>query len=297
MPDSPSRTLYLIDASPYIFRAHFSLPSSMCDPQGARTGAVYGFTSFLLKLIATERPSHLAVAFDRNLNGSFRNALYPAYKKQREDPPPEIVLQIPLCLEMAETLGAASFIDEDFEADDIIATLCDQLRDEEIRFVVVSPDKDLAQLVGERVGLLDFAKNVRLGVAEVRERLGVAPSQVTDFLGLAGDSVDNIPGVPGIGPKTAADLLSVFPNLEEIYAHLDQLLKPGFRGGKNLHAKLTTHREQAFLSRTLATLARNAPVRGILDRLEYRGTDKKAADDLFARLGFGTLAARATAET
>src|SRR5579859_1749806 len=146
MTAAPLPTLYLIDASPYIFRAHFSLPSSIRDPQGARTGSVYGFTSFLLKLIATERPSHLAIAFDRNLNGSFRNALYPPYKKQRDDPPPEIVLQIPLCLEMAEALGAATFIDEDFEADDIIATLCDQLRAEDLRFVVVSPDKDLAQL-------------------------------------------------------------------------------------------------------------------------------------------------------
>lgn len=282
-----SHTVHLVDASPYIFRAHFSLPSSIRSPEGARTGAVYGFTSFLLKLIADERPTHLGVTFDRNLNGSFRNEYYPEYKAQREAPPPEIVAQIDPCLEVTAALGIATYIDDRYEADDLIATLCAGLTAEGHGAVIVTSDKDLAQLVTDRVTLLDFAKETRYTPAEVADKFGVRPDQIADLLALAGDPVDNIPGVPGIGRKTAADLLAHFGSLEEIYARLDEVRQnPKIRGGKTLFTKLTEHRDKAFLSKRLALVSTEAPARADLDELAYRGSDPETVTPLFDRLGF-----------
>jgi DNA polymerase-1 len=299
MTTAPS--VYLIDASPYIFRAYFSLPDSLRDPEGRPVQAVYGFASFLLKLIADERPSHLGVTFDRSLNTSFRNDLYPAYKAQRPLPPPELEAQLAACEEMAAALGAATFVDLVYEADDLIATLCERLAGErrlpaDSRVVVVTSDKDLAQLVDERTSLYDFGKGVRMTAAEVKEKFGVRPDQVTDLLGLAGDAVDNIPGVKGIGKKTAADLLARFEHLEDLYARLEEVRQtPAIRGGKALYVKLQEAREMAFLSKRLATVARDAPLpAGFEDLagLEYRGADRAAVEALCLRLGFKSLPKR-----
>jgi DNA polymerase-1 len=289
-------TVYLVDASPYVFRAHFSLPPSLKSPDGARVGAVYGFAVFLLKLIATERPTHLGVAFDRDLTGSFfRNQLYPEYKAQRVAPPPELIAQLADCERMAAALGAATFIDDRYEADDLIATLCRQATGAGHAVVVVSSDKDLAQLVGERVTLYDFGKGARYGPAEVVAAFGVRPDQIVDLLALAGDPVDNIPGVPGIGRKTAAELLAAFGTLDDLYYRLDELRTNRLlrvRGAKMLYGKLRDARASAFLSRRLAILAADAPVRADLARLAYRGADLEAAGALCERLGFKHLGER-----
>ena len=286
--------VHLVDASPYIFRAHFSLPSSIKTPDGHPAAASYGFTSFLLKLIADEKPTHLAVAFDRNLNGSFRNRFYPPYKEQRQAPPADLVAQIDPCVEVAAALGAATFVDERYEADDLIGTLCGHLEKAGHGAVIVTSDKDLAQLVDERVSLFDFGKGIRLSPKEVFEKFGVRPDQITDFLGLAGDAVDNIPGIKGIGAKSAAELLARFGHLEELYERLDEL--PGIasiRGAKSLHAKLAAGREIAFLSRELATVARDVPgVKGTLKSLELRGADPARIESLFSRLGFNKIKER-----
>ena len=294
-----AHTVYLVDASPYVFRAHFSLPPSIRGRGGERTGAVYGFASFLLKLIADERPSHLAVAFDRNLTGSFRNGFYPAYKSQRTEPPAELVAQLPSCEEVAAALGAATFIDDRYEADDLIATLAAGLLAHGHSAQVVSSDKDLAQLVGERVTLYDFAKQTRYTPALVHERFGVRPDQIADLLGLAGDPVDNIPGVPRIGRKTAAELLAVFDHLESLYERLDEVRGPRWRGGKTLWSRLSEHRESAFLSRRLATLAADVPAarRTPLAALAYRGPDTATVDALFDRLGFKGIRERVANRT
>jgi 5'-3' exonuclease len=295
---SSGQTVYLIDASPYIFRAYFSLPDSLKDREGHPVQAVYGFASFLLKLLAEERPSHLAVAFDRSLTSSFRNDLYPAYKAHRDLPPPELEAQLAACEEMAAALGAATFVDTVYEADDLIAALLACLEREGKAgwtAVVVSSDKDLAQLVDLRTSLYDFGKGARLTAKEVEAKLGVRPDQVADLLGLAGDAVDNIPGVSGIGRKTAADLLARFGHVEELYERLEEVRQtPGIRGGKSLYVKLAEARDLALLSKRLATVARDAPLPPgtSLDSLAYRGADRAAVEGLCDRLGFKTLRER-----
>ena len=285
-------TVYVIDASPYVFRAFFSLPESIAAPDGRPMNAAYGFASFLVKLAGEESPTHLAVAFDESLTTSFRNDLYPAYKAQREEPPAGLVAQLPACRELAEALGARCFVDPEarYEADDLIATLVAGLAADGHRAVVVTSDKDLAQLVGPAVELWDYGRDERLGAAGVRERFGVEPAQIADYLGLRGDPVDNIPGVPGVGPKTAAALLAAFPDLDEIYSRLDEVPRLPVRGAEALAGRLAEHREQAMLSRELATVARDAPgLRVGLEELAYEGADPALVDPLFERLGFGGI--------
>jgi 5'-3' exonuclease len=289
---------YLIDASPYIFRAYFSLPDSIRDRDGRPAQAVHGFVSFLLKLIADEGPSHLAVCFDRNLSTSFRNEFYPPYKAQRPLPPPELEYQVAACEEAARALGGATFSDDRYEADDLIATLLSRCgkQNGDARYVVVSSDKDLAQLVSERVSFYDFAKAERFGPAEVLAKFGVAPEQIADLLALAGDVVDNIPGVPGIGKKGAAELLLRYPHVEGLYAKLDELtLRTDLRGARTLAAKLEAGRDLAFLSKRLATVATDAPIAEPFDfdrHLEFHGADPALIDPLFERLGFKRLKER-----
>jgi DNA polymerase-1 len=282
----PPHTIHLVDASPYIFRAYFSLPSSIKDPQGARVGAVYGFASFLLKLIADEKVTHLGVAFDRNLNGSFRNRFYPAYKQQRQETPADLVAQIDPCFEVAETLGAFACIDDEYEADDLIATLVAQLTPAGHQIVVVTSDKDLAQLVSDQVSLYDFGKGERFAAKDVQEKFGVRPDQITDLLALAGDPVDNIPGVQGIGKKSAAELLDLYGHIEDLYEKIDSVRFAKLRAAKSLYFRLAEGQESALLSKVLATVAPDAPVKADLDALSYRGADPQRVDELFSRLGF-----------
>ncbi|HET7434269.1 MAG TPA: 5'-3' exonuclease H3TH domain-containing protein [Thermoanaerobaculia bacterium] len=287
-------TVHLIDASPYLFRAWFSLPKSIVDPKGRPMNAVYGFTSFLLKYLADEKPSHIGIAFDRHFNGSFRNELYAPYKAQREASPVELEAQVDPCVEVVEAMGMASFIDERYEADDLIATVIDKTRRSRADYVIVTTDKDMTQLVCDRVIVSNPGKNERYDAAAVEAKFGVKPEQITDFLGLAGDSVDNIPGVRGIGPKTAAELLRKYGSLEGIYEAVPAMQKSRVRGEISLAAKLAEHVELAGLSKRLATVAIDAPVDVTLADLAYRGPDMAKIDALFGSLGFNTLRERIT---
>lgn len=265
---------YLVDASPYIFRAYFA-PGPDREHK-----AVYGFAAFLLRLINEEEPSHLAVAFDESLTTSFRNDFYPKYKANRPLPPPEIVEELKTCQEMAAALGAATFVSERYEADDLIASLTAGMDEA----VIVTNDKDLAQLVTETVTWFDFAKGVRYGPQEVVKKFGVRPDQITDLLALAGDSVDNIPGVKGVGPKSAVALLTAFGHIEELYERLDEVETMGVFGARSLRKKLETHKDLAFLSKRLATVVADAPFPRF--DLTYRGADRARTAALFDRLGF-----------
>ena len=294
MPDVPT-TIHLVDASPYLFRAYFSLPDSIVDPHGRPVNAVHGFASFLVKLAVEEHPTHLALAFDRSLTTSFRNEIYPPYKAGRALPPADLEAQIAACEELGAAFGAAVLADGRYEADDLIATLQQRLRRTGRRFVVVSNDKDLAQLVGEDTDYLDFAKDERMGPAEVRGKLGVVPERVPDLLGLAGDPVDDIPGVAGVGRKSAVALLEHLGDLDAIYADLDAVEALPVRGAASLRRKLEAGREQAYLSRTLATVARDAPVGAGLRDVRWKGPNRERIDALFDRLGIGKLRERVLA--
>lgn len=285
-------TIYLIDASPYIFRAYFSIPASMKTPDGQPANAVYGYTAFLLDLVKRAEPTHLAVAFDGSLTSSFRNEFYPAYKANRELPDPELKAQLAACWQVTEALGMKAYIDDRYEADDIIGTLIAKFAKKACDFVVVSSDKDLAQLVNKRTRLWDFAKDRRFDEKAVKQHFGVRANQIVDLLALMGDAVDNIPGVKGVGEKTAAALLAKFPDLETLYQKLALVEKMELRGAAAIRAKLEQHRELAFLSKKLATIAGDAPIQATLQMLKYSGADRRQIEALFDRLGFGKIRER-----
>lgn len=283
--------LYLIDALPYVFRAFFAI-REMRGPQGQPVNAVYGFTTFLLQLLQREPLTHIGIAFDESLTSSFRNAFFPAYKANRALPPPDLAWQLDHCQAVARALGLQVFVDHQYEADDLIGTLAHQATEQNMEVVVVSNDKDLMQLVTPQVSFYDVAKNRRFDPAGVTAHLGVKPEQIPDFLGLQGDAVDNIPGVQGIGTKTALALLQAFPNLEALYTNLTRLDTLPIRNAKTLRQKLEAGRAAAFLSRRLATIALDAPVTCALDGLRYRRVETTAVLPLFEELGLRRLVQR-----
>jgi len=289
------RTVHLIDASPYFFRAWFSVPDTMTDPEGHPVNAVYGYVNFLNRYLREEEPTHVGVAFDKSLTTSFRNELYPAYKAQRELPPEDLERQMDSMRAVTRAMGMACFVDTRYEADDLIATLHRQLRKKGHRVVVVTPDKDLGQLVDDSTQLYDFAREQRYGPAEIEAKFGVRPDQMADYQGLAGDAVDNIPGVRGVGPKTAAALLGVFGTLDELYRRLDEVADVAVRGARTLPARLEAAREEAFLSRDLATLASDAPAKADLRELAFRGAERAEVERVFGALGFERIVARVRA--
>ncbi|MFT5571363.1 MAG: DNA polymerase-1 [Cryomorphaceae bacterium] len=252
--------VYLIDASIYIFRAWFSVPDSMRGDDGSPVNAAYGFCRFLTEFVERSNASHVAVAFDESLTTSFRNDAYPQYKMNRELPAQELKDQFKLCRRAAQAAGLYCVSSDRYEADDLIATLTKSLRDQGFKITVVSGDKDLAQVLGEGDFWWDFARDNMLDHDKVLEKFGVPPEAIQDYLGLCGDAVDNIPGVPGIGPKTASALLQRYSSMEELYENLDMIRHLQIRGAKTLAAKLREHKDQAFLSKQLATVAYDAPI-------------------------------------
>jgi 5'-3' exonuclease len=261
-------TIHLVDASPFLFRAFFSLPKTIVDRDGRPANAVYGFASFFAKYMADEKPTHVGIAFDRHFNQSFRNQHYAAYKAHRDASPPELDAQVDPSVEMMEALGIATFIDEQFEADDLIATVIDRTRGK-AHHVIVTTDKDMTQLVCDSITVYDPGRALRFDAAAVEAKFGVRPDQMTDFLGLAGDAVDNIPGVKGIGPKTAAELLRRYGSLEGIYQNVPSMKHNAVR------ANLERDVAMAGLSKRLATVSTEAPLKVNVDALRYRGPDEE----------------------
>ncbi|UXI67476.1 5'-3' exonuclease [Tahibacter amnicola] len=283
------QTIHLVDASLYVFRAWHSVPPQFFDQDGRPVNAVYGFTRFLLDFLDHTRPTHCAVAFDESLTSSFRNAIYPEYKAHRELPPDELRFQFGYCKEVAATLGLVVLTDVSFEADDLIGSVVHALRPQAFRSVIVSADKDFGQLVGEHDEIWDFGKNQRWDARGVKDRMGVHPHQVADYLALTGDAVDNIPGVSGIGPKTAATLLSHFGSLDAIFTRIEEIPFLRFRGAAAAYAKLKADVAKARLSRQLTEIACNAPVPTDATRLVRQAPDLAGAESLFERLRFGPL--------
>jgi DNA polymerase-1 len=285
--------VHLIDAHLYVFRAYAALPE-MRAPDGTCTQAAYGFASTLIRILGEAAPKHVACAFDHALT-SFRNEIEPGYKAGRTEPPPDLEPQFALCAEVAESLGMPALSAPGFEADDVIATLAEALVAAGAEVVVVSADKDLAQLVREdgRVLLWDFARARTLDADGVRARFGVAPQQIPDYLGLVGDAVDNLPGVPGVGPKSAAAALRAFGTIEAIPHAADAWAGIGIRGAARIAARIEAHRERALRSRALATLRRDVPGLAVgPEAFAWRGADRGRAERLCRRLGWGRIAER-----
>jgi len=279
--------VHLIDASYFVFRAWYSVGLEMTDGEGQPVNALYGFGRFLGDLLEEARPEHVAVAFDESLATSFRNGIYPAYKCNREPAPPELKRQFLLCRELCRLLGVAEFGSATHEADDIIGTIAARLRAAGYASVLVTRDKDLAQLVRDGDHYWDYAGERRFAYADIERQFGVRPERMADFLALTGDSVDNIPGVPGVGPKTAAALLAAFASLEEIYAGLDRVAALPVRGAAKLAAKLALHREAAYLARRLTLIACDMPIEVSLEALRRRRPDLDALGAFYDRQKFG----------
>jgi 5'-3' exonuclease len=279
--------VHLIDASYFVFRAYYSVGLEMTDSDGQPVNALYGFGRFLGDLLERARPEHVAVAFDESLSTSFRNAIYPAYKANREPAPPELKRQFALCRELCRLLGMAEFGSPTHEADDIIGTIATRLRASGHRTVVVTRDKDLAQLIRDGDDYWDYAGERRYAYADIEGQFGVRPERFADYLALTGDSVDNIPGVPGVGPKTAAALPSAFSSREEIYAGLDRVGALPVRGAAKLAAKLVEHREAAYLARRLTVIACDMPIEFTLETLRRRKPDLAALAGFYDRNKFG----------
>jgi len=252
--------LYLVDASLYVFRAWHSMPNEFHDADGWPTNAVHGFARFVLELLERERPRHIAIAFDEALDSCFRNALYPAYKANRDAAPEELRRQFAHCKALCSALGLAVLAHHDYEADDLIGTALHVARANGHRGVIVSADKDLSQLLAGGDEQWDYARGQRWDASGVKARHGVDAHQIADYLALTGDAVDNIPSVPGIGSKTAAILLAHFGSLDALLARVDEVAFLRFRGAATAAAKLRANRDQALLWRQLTTIALNAPL-------------------------------------
>lgn len=250
---------YLIDASIYIFQAHFSPYVECADTDGNDLSAFYGFSQFLLQFLRRENPELVAVAMDESLFCGFRHQLCDSYKTNRELPDENLAAQLKACARFCELLGLACFGSRTYEADDIIGTLASRIRadadlaDEPIQ--ILTKDKDLAQLLKDDDDCLwDYHRNTRRNAAQIRLDFGIAPEQIPDYLGLVGDAVDRISGVPGLGPVKGRAMLQEYPDLDGIYANLHQVGSLSLRGASKLAELLGTHRELAYLSKRLATI-------------------------------------------
>lgn len=279
--------LYLVDASFFIFRAYYSVSTDLVDHDGEPVNALYGFARFLQDLIETARPRRLAVAFDETLEGSFRTRLFPAYKANRDPAPLELKRQFRRCRALCRHLGVAEFASDDYEADDIIGTIATRMRAHGLRTTIVTRDKDLSQLVREGDCFWDFAADRRYGYTELEERFGARPERMADYLALTGDGVDNIPGVPGIGPRTAAAIFRRFESLDHLYEDIEAAATLPVRGAATLPAKLHEHRDTAFLARQLTTIACDVPLACTPQTLEPQAPDLAALEAFYDAANFG----------
>lgn len=281
--------LYLIDASVFIFRAYYSVPIDVADRDGNPVNAVHGFARFLGELLERELPIQIAVAFDESLEISYRNEIYPAYKANREPAPLELRRQFALCREVCAALGISQYASSRYEADDIIGTLTARAQAAGLPVTIVSRDKDLTQLLSRSDIYWDAIANVRYRHGDIEERFGATPERMADFLALMGDAVDNIPGVPGVGRKTAQKLLKHFDTLPGVFENLDAVKTLKFRGASFVADSLREHREKAFLSRRLTGIACDMPLTCELHELRRRPPDLAMLDAFCEAQNFGRM--------
>jgi len=288
-PVQPGDHVFLVDGSSYIFRAYHALPPLTRKSDGLPVGAIAGFCNMLWKLVrenvAGEKPTHLAVIFDHSSH-TFRNDLYDQYKAQREEPPADLRPQFGLIRTAVRAFDIAAIDQEGFEADDLIATYARKAREAGATVIIVASDKDLMQLVGNGVVMLDPVKEKRIGPDEVAEKFGVQPDRVVDVQALAGDAVDNVPGVPGIGIKTAAQLINEYGDLDTLLARAGEIKQPKRR------ESLIEHADKARLSRQLVRLEDEVPLAVPLDDLGLHDPDTRRLVAFLKAMEFSTITRR-----
>jgi DNA polymerase-1 len=283
-PNSGTKHLCLVDGSSFLFRAFHALPL-LTRPDGTPVNAVLGFTNMLLKLLDDLHATHLAVIFDSACK-TFRNEIYSEYKANRPEPPDELIPQFPLVRDATRAFNVECIEKPGFEADDLIATYARQAEAEGLEVIIVSSDKDMMQLVTDRVSMFDAMKNRKIGPAEVKEKFGVGPEKVVDVQALAGDSTDNVPGVPGIGVKTAAQLIHEYGDLDSLLARASEIKQPKRR------QSLIDFADQARLSRELVRLRDDVPTDLTVDQLQRQNPDPQQLLNFLNEQGFKSLIAK-----
>jgi len=280
------RHVYLIDGSGFIFRAYHALPP-LTRSDGTPTSAVLGFSNMLAKLLSETDADHIAVVFDHS-GSSFRNQIYDQYKANRAETPPDLIPQFKLVRDATDAFGVCKIDVPDYEADDLIATYSREAEAAGAIVTIVSSDKDMMQLVRDRVTMLDPIRNRPIGDAEVREKFGVGPDKVVEVQALCGDSVDNVPGVPGIGVKTAAELINTYGDLENLLEHAPEIKQPKRR------ESLIEHAAKARLSRELVKLDDHVPLPCPLSDLAVKQIDPNVLLPWLKEMEFRTLGTRMT---
>ncbi|HYR90224.1 MAG TPA: 5'-3' exonuclease H3TH domain-containing protein [Terriglobia bacterium] len=282
------KPVYIIDAMNYIFRAYHSLPDSITAPSGMHTNAVLGYLRTLLRIIKERRPEYMAAAFEGDT--SFRNTIFAAYKANRKQPPENLEAQFEYCRRITEAIGVTCFEADDYEADDVIGTIAMRMSALDHAVVIVTGDKDMSQLVCDNVRVYDIAREHWLDEAAVREKFGVAPRQIPDLLALHGDSIDNIPGVMGVGEKTARQILSVCNSVEDLTS-LELAARLSFRARDEILRRIRENIEAVRMSRKLATICCEAPIDVSAEVVRYRRADRRTLDPLCEELGFAQVLA------
>lgn len=284
MPDSKKPPFILVDGSSYLFRAFHGLPP-LTNSKGQDTGAIYGVVNMLKSLIKQYNPTHMAVIFDAK-GKTFRDDIYKEYKANRPPMPDELRSQIEPLHAIIKAMGLPVIVESGVEADDVIGTLAKHATEKGIDTLISTGDKDMAQLVNEHVTLINTMTNQLMDVEGVNTKFGIPPELVIDFLALKGDKVDNIPGVPGVGDKSAQALLNGIGGIDDIYKNLDKIADLSFRGSKSMAAKMQEYEEQARLSYTLATISIDLDLDYDVETLMPCQADNEQLRDLFAEYEF-----------
>ncbi|AUC86777.1 DNA polymerase I [Alteromonas sp. MB-3u-76] len=284
MPESKKSPFILVDGSSYLFRAFHGLPP-LTNSKGQDTGAIYGVVNMLKSLIKQYNPTHMAVIFDAK-GKTFRDDIYPEYKANRPAMPDELRSQIEPLHTIIKAMGLPVIVEPGVEADDVIGTFAKHATEKGIDTVISTGDKDMAQLVNQHITLINTMTNQVMDVEGVKTKFGIPPELVIDFLALKGDKVDNIPGVPGVGDKSAQALLNGIGGIDDIYQNLDKIADLSFRGSKSMAAKMAEYEEQARLSYTLATISVDLELDYDIEALMPTSADNEALRDLFAEYEF-----------
>jgi len=283
------KPVYIVDAMNHIFRAYYALPRDIHSPSGMLTNAVLGYARTLLRIIRDHKPEYLVSVFEGDT--SFRNELFSDYKANRAEHPADLDRQVDSCRRITEAIGVPYFRLNDYEADDLIGTIAIRMWESGHSVVIVTGDKDMSQLVRTGINVYDMGKGLWLDEARVREKFGVTPQQIPELLSLLGDSVDNIPGVFGVGEKTARQILSICSCVEDLVLSDTYDDRFTFRGRTDILRRIRTNIDAVRMSRKLATICCDAPITVNSDTVRYRRAHREKLNSVLAELGLKQIAA------